>query len=166
MNSYTNRGNGKGIFRAILLNGLLVGTLDISLACIQAGIRGVGPGRVLRYVASGIFGDAASSGAIMYAFYGLFFHYVIAMCWTILFFILYSRLHLWKYNRVITGIGYGILVGLLMNFVVVPLSSVPRGPVELSSVITAIAILIVAIGIPLSFGAYSFYQDLRKTGRA
>ncbi|MGS2738057.1 hypothetical protein [Sinomicrobium sp. M5D2P17] len=162
MESYTNPGNGKRLFRAILLNGLLVGTLDISAACIQAGIRGVGPERVLRYVASGVFGDAAFSGTIAYVFYGLFFHYLIAMCWTILFFSLYPPLRLWKYNRVITGIGYGILVGLLMNFVVVPLSDVPRGPVEISSVIVAISILIVAIGIPLSFGAYSFYSGLRK----
>ncbi|RNL78067.1 hypothetical protein ED312_19915 [Sinomicrobium pectinilyticum] len=162
MKSYTKGGNGKRLFRAILLNGLLVGTLDISAAFIQAGIRGVGPERVLRYVASGFFGDAAFSGSVIYAFFGLFFHYCIALCWTILFFILYARFRLWKYNRGITGIGYGVLVGLLMNFVVVPLSSVPRGPVELSSVIVAIAILIVAIGIPLSFGAHSFYSGLRK----
>lgn len=162
MQKYTGPVRKKGILRAVLLSGLLVGTLDITATCIQAGIGGIGPERVLRYVASGVFGEMAFSGTVAYAFFGLLFHYFIAMCWTVLFFILYRRLHLWKYNRMMTGVAYGIFVGLLMNFIVVPLSNVPRGPVGMLSAVIAVAILIVAIGLPLSFRAYSFYSGLQK----
>lgn len=144
--------------KTILFTGFAVGTLDITAAMIQAGIRGTGPVRLLQYVASGIFGTAAFSGGGLFAFYGLVFHYFIAICWTALFFLLYPKLDLIKYNRVLTGIIYGIFVGILMNFVVVPLSGVPRGPVSLPSVILAIGILVVAIGLPLSFLAHRFYS--------
>ncbi|MBC9797208.1 hypothetical protein [Sinomicrobium weinanense] len=148
--------------KAILLSGLLAGTLDITAAIIQAGIGGTGPLKLLQYVASGIFGTAAFSGGVLFAFYGLVFHYFIAMCWTILFFLVYRKLDLLRYNRIMTGVFYGIFIGCIMNFVVVPLSEVPRGPVRLLSLVLAISILIVAVGLPLSFLAHRFYS---RTGK-
>lgn len=152
----------KGLLKAILFAGILAGTLDITAAIIQAGIRGTGPVKLLQYVASGIFGKDAFSGGMLFAFYGLVFHYFIAICWTALFFVLYPKLNLLRYNRLVTGMVYGVFVGVIMNFIVVPFSNVPRGPVQLLSVVLAIGILIVAIGLPLSFRAHAFYSRSRE----
>ena len=79
------------------------------------------------------------------------------MAWAILFFILYRQLKLVKQNKFLTGILYGLLVWGMMNMVILPLWN--NRPVVFnieSSTINAL-ILIVAIGLPLSFIAQRHY---------
>ena len=60
--------------------GLLVGTLDITAACLQFYIKtGKGPEPVFRYIASGILGkDAFTGGGMIFwgIFLSLFYRYV------------------------------------------------------------------------------------------
>ena len=46
---------------------------------------------------------------------------------------------------------YGIFIWIVMNLIVVPLSRVPHRTVTLSNVVINLIILIVCVGIPLSF---------------
>ena len=138
--------------------GLLAGTLDISFACLQVYImRGTTPEIVLRYIASGAFGKAAFSGGWGMPLVGLLFHYIIAYSFTILFFILYPAIRVMSKSVVATAIVYGIFIFVVMNLLVVPLTKIPASTFHLDKALMATAILIVAIGLPLSFFARKFY---------
>jgi hypothetical protein len=148
-----------GLFKAILSAGLLVGTLDISAAIIQTLVNKRDVVKLFQFIASGVFGTAQSfSGGLTFALYGLIFHYIIAFAWTVIFFTAYPRLKFLSWNKILVGIGYGIFVWLIMNRVVLPLSNTPSIPFVLTKAILAVSILVVAIGLPLSFVANSYYS--------
>jgi hypothetical protein len=154
----------KNAGKAIFIAWLIVGTLDITAACINYTIStGSSPVNVLVYVASGIFGtDAFQMDRTSMAIAGLASHYFIAFAWTLLFFILYPRIPLLARNRLLTGIGYGIVVWIIMNQLIVKFSNTPKGPFNLSSAIVNAVILCVAIGIPLSYLAYRHHYGSKK----
>lgn len=136
----------------IIKAGLIVGTLDICAASTQYFIRtGKGPDGILKFVASGVFGKAAATGGVMMSIAGLLFHYIIAFSFTLFFFWLYPKIYKLLHNRIVIGILYGAFIWTVMNLVVVPLSNTQKSPMVLTRAITAMAILIVCIGIPLSF---------------
>jgi hypothetical protein len=54
-------------------------------------------------------------------------------------------------NKLIVGVLYGILIGGIMNFIVLPFSHTPEIPYERLKVIKAFLILICMIGLPLAF---------------
>ena len=117
----------KSLFSSSIKTGLVVGLLDITAACINAYLqRGVTPAGVLRYIASGVFGKTAFTGGWDIAALGLLFHFTIAIGWTTLFFVLYDKVRVLQLNKIYVGLGYGIVVWLGMNFIVLPLSNVRR----------------------------------------
>ncbi|HEX8277651.1 MAG TPA: hypothetical protein VF540_03120 [Segetibacter sp.] len=150
----------KNLNAVIIKAGLTVGTLDILSAFIyyfiKSGDKNVFV--VLKFVASGLFGkDAFSNGSSM-IFTGLILHYIIAFAFTIFFFWLFPRIKELSKNKILTGVFYGIFIWTVMNVAVVPLSKIGSRPFTMvNSVINAI-ILIVCIGIPLSFMASAFYK--------
>jgi len=134
----------------IIKTGLLVGTLDIIAACLQFYLKtGRGPEPVLRYIASGAFGSGAFSGSSIMIFWGLFFHYLIAMSFTFLFFWLVKIFPSILKVKLITAVVYGIFMWVITQLVIVPLSKIPERFLTFSGAITAIGILIICIGIPL-----------------
>lgn len=136
----------------VIKAGLIVGTLDISAAFINTWITaGRGPDAVLNFVASGVFGPDAFTGSLVMTLMGLLFHYVIAMAWTWLFFRAYPKISTWVPNWIVLGVLYGIFVWIVMNRLVVPLSNTPKFPFNLKSAIINAAILVVCIGLPLSW---------------
>jgi len=145
--------------KVILWTGLLAGTLDGLAAALLYFIRtGKNPMVVYRFIASGVFGSEALSGGLSMGLIGIFFHYTIAMGWTIVFFTACTRLPVLLKNRIAVGITYGIFVWLMMNLVVIPLSRVPPSPVTLSGVVTGAFVLIICIGLPISFMANKYYH--------
>ncbi len=84
---------------------------------------------------------------------GLLFHYLIAFSFTLFFFWIFPKVKTWIPNWVLLGVLYGILVWVVMNRLVVPLSNTPKGPFNLQSALINAAILIVCIGLPLAFMA-------------
>ena len=76
----------KSLTTAVLISGLIVGTLDITFACIQVYIlNGTMPYRVLKYISSAIMGKEAYNGGSEMVILGLLMHYFIAFSFTILF---------------------------------------------------------------------------------
>jgi hypothetical protein len=149
----------------IIRAGLIVGTLDITSAFIYYMIKS---GKsdfwvVLKFVASGAFGKSASIGGGLMIALGLVFHYIIAFSFTILFFLLYPKLAILSKNRIIAGIVYGLFIWAFMNLVVVPLSNVVHRLFNPVNMLINMAILVVLIGIPLSFMANAYYRKI-KTG--
>lgn len=140
----------------IIPAGLLVGTLDITAACIHYFYKtGKGPAGVLRFVASGIFGDAAFSGGNDMLVWGLFFHFVIALSFSFFFFLIYPSLKRFIGNTVGIGIVYGIFTWLITTQVIVRLSNTPKGEFNIVNALVAASILIFCIGIPLALIAGS-----------
>lgn len=146
----------------IIKSGALVGTLDISASFfyyfLKTGDSNVF--HVLKYVASGLFGKDASLGEGVLMTAGLLLHYLIAFSFTLFFFWLFPKLKGAATSRLLTGISYGTFIWTVMNVVVVPLSRIGHRPFNpLNSFINAL-ILIVCIGIPLSYMASAFHSKV------
>jgi hypothetical protein len=175
----TNVTSSKNPIGTIILAGLIAGTLDITAACIQYYSRtGKGPGNVLRFVASGVFGTDAFTGGTATAAWGLLFHFVAAFGATIFFFWLYPKMKILAVNKLLTGIVYGLFVWAVMNLVVVPLSNVPAKsklwatvtgadgkshtalqlPADPTQMIIGIIIIIICIGLPVSLIISRYYS--------
>lgn len=143
----------------VLLAGLITGTLDILSAFVYFSVvsHGQPVSKILVYISSGVFGKAAFSGEPAMIWWGLLFHYLIALTWSFVFFLLYPKIPGLRKHPVATGLVYGLLVWCVMNLVVVPLSQVPHGPLRLVNSVINILILMVMIGLPLSFMARKYY---------
>lgn len=149
-----------GAKRAIITAGLIAGSLDIISACVQFYLKtGKNPVRVLKFVASGVFGKDALAEGTMYAAWGLLFHYLIAFSFTLFFFWIYPRWKVLSFNKYLTAVGYGLFVWLIMNRVVVPLSQTPKTPFQLTQAMIAATILICMIGLPLSLIIGKYYSE-------
>ena len=134
--------------------GLLVGTLDITAACTQYYIKtGKGPENVLRYVASGAFGKEAFTSGSSMIFWGLFFHYVIAMSFAFFFFWLAKIFPGILRVKLLTAALYSVFMWCVTQFLVIPLSKIPTPTATLSGALISISILFVCIAIPLTWMA-------------
>lgn len=155
--------NNQAKTTVILYSGLLVGTFDILSAVVYYYIiTGNNPIRIFPYIASGVFGKDAFSGSNSMIIAGLLFHYLIAFTFTILFFLLYPYIKNIFRNRIITGIVYGIFIWCVMNLIVVPLSNTPPPTWKPERMFINMVILILAIGLPLSFIASRFYRRVTE----
>lgn len=147
----------------IIRAGLLVGTLDILTAFVHYYLKtGNNPLGVLQYVASGMFGKEAFLPGYTMFWAGLFLHYIIAFAFTIFFFWLFPKLNFVSKHKVLTGVLYGLFIWSVMNLIVVPLSKIPARPFNVTNALINVAILVVCIGIPLSFMANTFYAKANK----
>lgn len=136
--------------KAIALALLIAGTLDISDALIFYGARGLPPIRLLQGIASGILGRAAFHHGVAAAILGLALHYFIATIVAIIYFLASRRLPL-SCHPFVYGALYGIVVYIVMNYVVLPLSKIgPRPTPPLIPLINGVAALIFCIGIPIA----------------
>lgn len=141
----------------ILITGLIAGTLDILAAIfLLAGGNAAG---VLKYIASGAFGQSALIGGSEMIVWGLVFHYAIALGWTAAFFLLYPKLPFLRRNKWLNAAAYGVLVWALMNLVVLPLSNIAPQAFTASGVLKNMAILVVCIGLPVALLADRFYRN-------
>lgn len=148
----------KGLTTAIIQAGLLAGTLDILAAFTHFYIKtGKNPLLILRFIASAVFGKAAfEEGNSMLAI-GLLLHYIIAFCWTILFFLLYPQIIALVKNKFVAAFFYGIIIWLAMNLLILPMTKLPKPTLSLVPSITGALILIVAIGVPVALLAKKYY---------
>jgi hypothetical protein len=136
----------------ILTIGLFAGTLDIADALIFNEWRGTTPTRVLQYIASGVLGTASFRGGPASAGLGLAFHYLIALSWATLFYIASRKLGVLTRRPILSGLVYGGVIYLVMNFVVLPASRVPHpsNPTTIASLVNGILALLLCIGLPVS----------------
>jgi uncharacterized membrane protein YagU involved in acid resistance len=134
----------------MLVGGFLAGTLDAISAFLTFG-SGMTYG-----IASGLLGSkafpAAGGGGAAIWLLGLALHYLIAMAAAAIYVGL-SRRWTWMRDQfVVGGILCGIVVYLVMNLVVLPLSAVPFpiGPFSVGALRAGIGFHIVLIGLPIS----------------
>jgi hypothetical protein len=145
--------------KAILFAWLLAATLDILAASADYYIQsGKGPQGVLKFITSGIFGEAAFSGGSKMIWLGLLFHYIIVLAFTLFFYWLYSRLTFLHKSIFLTAVLYAIFTWSVMTLIVVPLSNTPKFDFNAIKAIKNIVILIFTIGLPLSIIIKNFFN--------
>lgn len=140
----------KNKFVTILQTCLLTGTLD-ALAAILISYR-IPPAIIFRFIASGWFGREAMSGGTSMILYGLIFHYLIAAFFTVILFWLYPCMVKVLKNKYLTGIIYGLAIWVIMNYLVLPMTNIPKGHghLQLISLFKGIAALIICVGLPVA----------------
>ena len=111
--------------RAVLVGGLIAGTLDILFAITYAAFNGLTPVKLLQTIASGLLGNAAFEGGLPTAILGLAGHFGMSYLWAALFVAVASRLPQLVAKPTVAGPVFGILVFFTMRLVILPLSAFP-----------------------------------------
>jgi hypothetical protein len=139
-------------FQAILICGLIAGTLDITYACIFSYVRrGTRPVVVLQSVASGVLGARAFTGGVETALLGGVFHFLIATGAAAVYYLASRQFRFLIKQPIISGILFGVCVYLFMNFVVLPLSAIPfKVSFPWPSLIGGLLIHMFGIGLPIA----------------
>ena len=145
----------RGWGKALVASALIVGVLDIVYAILFSYFRsGTPPARLLQSVASGALGRDAFTGGSATAALGLGFHFLIAFIITAIFFAVAARMPALTRRPVIVGALYGIVVYLVMNFAVIPLSKIGPRPLPATVVmVTGVLVHMFLIGVPIASGA-------------
>ena len=136
----------------ILRIGLIAGTLDIADALIFSGLRGATPSMVFHYIASGLIGMKAFEMGFAAVVLGIAIHYTIATSWTAIFYAASRRFKILLRRPVTSGLLYGMVVYVIMNFIALPLSGVPHSnkPVPLISRVNGVLALMLCIGLTVA----------------
>jgi hypothetical protein len=111
--------------RLILITGIIAGTIDIGAACV---INAVGPVLILKAIASGILGRASFRGGASVAALGLALQWLMASLIAAIYFVAARNVAVLRRNWIVSGFAYGVVVFLVMNYVVLPLSAVGHSP--------------------------------------
>ena len=139
--------------KVIIIAGIIAGTLDIIAACVHYYIVSddKNPDVVLKFIASGVFGPRqAFSGGFIMSVLGLVLHYAIATLFAAIFVFIYMRWRWLSQNVILGGLLYGLLVWLVMNRIVLPLSNTNPQPFDWSKAVVAMLILMFFIGLPIA----------------
>jgi hypothetical protein len=142
--------------RLLALGGLVVGTLDILDAFVFFGLRGVPPITIAQSIASGLLGRAAYQGGFPTAALGLVLHFGIAFAIVCVYYAATRWLPALVRKPLVFGPLYGLVVYVVMNYVVLPLSAaaVGSGPKPLPVLVNGLLIHMVGVGPPAAlFGA-------------
>jgi uncharacterized membrane protein YagU involved in acid resistance len=109
-------------FRAILVGGLVAGTLDIEAAAL---INHVGPVLIAHYIATGVMGKAALSAGAPAAYLGLLLQWAMSMVIATIYWLVTTTTPRLRERWWLGGLIAGIVIFLVMNFIVMPFSAAP-----------------------------------------
>jgi hypothetical protein len=136
---------------AVVRAALAAGSLDLTAAIISTYLSfKLGPVFLLQFIASGAFGRAAFKGGLATAAWGFGLQYVIALFWAGMFWLALPRIAALRRHPVSAGLGYGLLVWLGMNLVVIPLCRAPKVIPNLGQTILGILYVVCFVGLPIS----------------
>ena len=138
------------IAHPVIVGGTAAGVLDILAAFAFRGAFGVGPVRVLQGIASGLLGPAAFQGGAATAFVGLALHFVIAFAVAAVYYAASRALPVLAHRAVLCGLAYGVVVHVIMNQVVLPLSRVNFRTPPWSFVASMVVIHMLFVGLPIA----------------
>lgn len=137
---------------SVLRIGLIAGTLDIGENLIFNSFRHVTPTMIFQYIASGLTGPWAFHAGAASVALGVAIHYTIALAWTLVYWLASRRMPVLIRRPVVSGLLYGAAVYVVMNWVVLPLTRVPRAhaAMMLASRISGVLALLFCIGVTIA----------------
>jgi uncharacterized membrane protein YagU involved in acid resistance len=158
--SISKKNKAASATKTILLSGFVAGTLDILAAILIYAVimQKVTAVQILNGIASGAFGKTTVGSPAIMALMGLAFHFIIAFCFAIGYFIVYPYIPFLGKQKIIGGLLYGMFVWAVMNLVVVPMSNAYHAPFAWPSAIRAASILMICIGLPISVITSRYYS--------
>jgi uncharacterized membrane protein YagU involved in acid resistance len=138
----------------VFAGGLLAGTLDILYACVfWAAKADLPPSRILQSVAAGLLGEASFEGGTATAALGLFLHLLIAATMAVTYYLAARRWPVLARRPVPLGVAYGLLLYVVMNYIVVPLSAADSGSRDPLWIGLTVAVHAFLIGLPIAWFA-------------
>lgn len=130
----------KIIFISSLLASVAAGIPDVYVAAV---LSRAPAGRVLQTIASGVFGEASYSGGLRSIVWGIALQIAMSFVIALIFNIAFSYGIGIRRSPLLFGALYGIVIFVVMNFVVVPLSrSYPKQQWNLKSVIVMLVVMV------------------------
>lgn len=108
--------------RAIICGGLIAGTLDIGAASL---INTTNPVLIVHYIASGLLGTRAFTLGAAATCLGLLLQWAMSIVIAAIYFGVTSRWRRLRTRWQLGGLFAGVIIFLVMNFVVMPLSAAP-----------------------------------------
>jgi hypothetical protein len=145
------------MLRPIVIATLIAGTLDIISAFVFAGMAGMSVLGVLKFVASGPFGDAPTE-TLGWGLVGLAVHFAIMTCMVTAYMLVAPRFAILLRQPIVAGILYGILLWIIMYWIVRPLRF-PELPLPhtLKGIGQALFSHCILVGIPIALVASRFF---------
>jgi hypothetical protein len=108
--------------RAILIGGLVAGTLDIQAAAL---INRVSPVLISHYIATGVMGRAALTAGAPAACLGLVLQWAMSVIIAAIYWFVTAGMPRLRERWWLGGLLAGVVIFLVMNFVVMPFSAAP-----------------------------------------
>ena len=143
------------LFIPALLASVAAGIPDVFVA---AALSRAPPGRILQTIASGVLGEASYVGGSTSMALGLGLQIAMSFVIALIYNFAFSYVADIRRSPLIFGALYGVVIFVVMNFVVVPLSRAhPQPQWDLKSVV-AMLIVMVLFGEIISFIAAAFAQ--------
>lgn len=141
---------------ATVVSGIAAGILDLAGAIFvyELLLNASAAGRILQSVAGGIYGRETYEGGVNTAVAGLLLHFLIALIFAAVYVYIFRNIsRRITTNIVLTGLVYGCLVWVLMNYAVMPLSAYGHATKFSTAKGMAISagLIILCAGIPIVF---------------
>ncbi|MCB0664866.1 MAG: hypothetical protein KDC80_03545 [Saprospiraceae bacterium] len=147
------------MWKSSIKAGVIAGSLDISAAFFEAYLtRDVMPGDVLKFIASGILGDAAFQGGFLTMLLGLLSHYMIAIICSDCFYLFYRPFSLQKISWAVNALLIAIIAWIVTNQLIIPFSHIGPRPFEFSNFLVSVSILLLCVGVPIAIFARNYFK--------
>ena len=112
------------VLAAIVLGGLVAGTVDIGAAML---ISGKSMAFILQFIASGVLGEASFDGGLGTIVLGALLQWAMSLIIAAIFVFASLRLPWMRRRWAAAGLAFGVATYFVMTYVVVPLSAVGGG---------------------------------------
>jgi uncharacterized membrane protein YagU involved in acid resistance len=153
------------VLKCSVYAGLVAGTVDIAAASL---INTTNPLIILLAIASGLLGKAAFHGGGGVMLLGLVLQWVMSIIIAGVFTLAAARIPALARRWVLNGALYGVVVFIVMNFVVVPLSVAPIKPgwaLSTPSIVKNLVAMLV-FGWIVAYAANRFFAEGVRTVRS
>jgi Na+/alanine symporter len=136
---------------AIVVGGLVAGTLDLTQAVILFGKN------IPLAIAGGLLGPQAFRGGAGTYILGVLLHFFIACSAAAMYFAASRKLRFLTEHPLVCGLFFGAAVQLVMSLVVLPLSALhAMGPYTYRDLVSGFLVHMVIVGLPISFSVQRF----------
>lgn len=148
---------GYRIAISVTLVTLVLATADLLFAgTYWNAMFGVPPSRIAQNIASGLLGKRSFVGGGNTVMLGVLLHYAMMAVMVGVYYAAACRLGMLVQRPWLYGALYGVLLFIVMNLIVVPLSAVPKAPVVMSWVISSVVVHVI-IGLVIALCARRAY---------
>jgi hypothetical protein len=141
-------------FNTIMWGGLVAGVLDATDGVIAFAFNGFNPIQVLQYIASGLLGAKSFQGGLPTAALGAGLHFLIAFVAAGVYYAASVKLPVLVRRPVPWGLAFGVAVYFFMNYLVLPMSNVPKSPFSLPMFLNGVIGHALFVGLPIAWFAH------------